>query len=135
MQDTLTRTCARCGQPVDRVKDSYNVIGDQIVHKSCPTSAAVKSLPAVTHAKPGQQFIRVADAARMLSVSERTIERHIQAGTLPAKRLPSSVSGKGRPTILIDQADVLALLEDYLPSKGEEVSEEASSPEAFTKEE
>ncbi len=58
------------------------------------------------------QFIRMEDAAKMLSVSVDTIRRRIRSGELPAKRLRGAADG-GRQTILIDQADVLALLEPY----------------------
>ena len=110
--DPALRLCARCGQPVNRLKDSYKTVGDQIVHGSCPASPEMKAIPAVRVPPGGVQFIRMEDAARMLSVSVKTIQRRIRSGELPAKRLRGAGESK-RQTILIDQADVLALLEDY----------------------
>ena len=124
MQDVITRTCAKCGQPVDRTKDSFKSLpGGEVSHASCPTSPELKALPAVQLAPPGVQFVRIEEAARMLTVSVDTIRRRIRTGELPAKRLRGAADG-GRQTILIDQADVLALLEPYLPSNDEGATHE-----------
>lgn len=132
-EDIATRTCSRCGQPVNRLTDSYKTIGGQTVHTSCsvrsaasastPTSPELKAVPVLQTFIPSLQFIRVEDAARMLSVSTKTILRRIRTGELPAQRLRGAAEG-GRQTILLNQADVLALLEPYVPSKGEEAGAE-----------
>ena len=62
------------------------------------TSAAMNSI-----------FLTVDQAAQLLHVSKQTIRRRIRDGELPAKRL------RGGQTVLIDQKDVLALLEDIVP--------------------
>ena len=121
-EDKLVRACARCGQSVNRLKDSFKSMPDgSVIHASCPTSEAMKSVPAIRSTPstplrssegPDRQFIRMEDAAKMLSVSVDTVRRRIRSGELPAKRLRGASDG-GRQTILIDQADVLALLEPY----------------------
>ena len=62
------------------------------------TSAAMNSI-----------FLTVDQAAQLLHVSKQTIRQRIRDGELPAKRL------RGGQTVLIDQKDVLALLEDIVP--------------------
>lgn len=126
-----TRLCAKCGLPVDRLKDSYKVIGDQLVHGSCPQSPEMKAVPVVQATPPGIQFIRVEDAARMLSVSVKTIQRRIRTGELPAQRLKGTADGGGR-TILVDQADVLALLEPY-PTQDQPSQERPSADQSGVK--
>lgn len=58
------------------------------------------------------QYLTIGQVAQMLSVSGKTIQRRIRSGELRAVRLRGASDG-GRQTILIDQADVLALLEPY----------------------
>ncbi len=112
-EDKSTRLCARCGQPVNRLKDSFKSLpSGEVIHASCPASEQIRAVPAVASRDVGAQFIRMEDAAKMLSVSVDTIRRRIRSGELPAKRLRGAADG-GRQTILIDQADVLALLEPY----------------------
>ena len=133
MEDTPTKNCARCGQPVNRAKDSWNQVGDQITHAVCPTSEAMKALPQVeaggrtpqveagsrtpqVEAVPAGNladigvrslvFLTIEETAKLLRVSASTIRRYIRNGSLPAKRL------KGGQTVLIDERDVLGLLED-----------------------
>ena len=108
------RICGKCGQPVDLQRESWSGTGGSVEHKSCPTSAVIRELPAASaySGATRPQFITVAQAAGMLSVSTETIMRRIRTGSLPAKHLRGAAGG-GRGTILVDQADVLALLEDY----------------------
>ena len=128
------RICGKCGQPIDLQRESWSGTASGAEHKSCPTSlrqdaaslrqdaasasAVIRELPgasAYSSASGGAgrpQYITISQAAGMLSVSAKTIQRRIQAGELPAKHLRGS-SGGGRGTILINQEDVLALLEDY----------------------
>lgn len=114
MEDTPTKNCARCGQPVNRAKDSWRQEGDRIVHAFCPTSPELRDLPAATPIQEADplQFITMAAAAKMLSVSVITIRRRIRAGDLRAYRLRGASEG-GRQTILINRADILGLLEPY----------------------
>ena len=114
MEETSTKNCARCGQPVNRTKDSWKQEGDQIVHAVCPTSPELRDLPAATPIQEADplQFITMAAAAKMLSVSVITIRRRIRAGDLRAYRLRGASEG-GRQTILINRADILGLLEPY----------------------
>ena len=51
-------------------------------------------------------YLTVDEAAALLRANPATIRNRIRRGELPAKRL------KGGKTILLDQRDVLALLED-----------------------
>jgi len=118
MEDTPTKNCARCGQPVNRAKDSWNQVGGQVVHAVCPTSEAMKALPVVDAASVTPTgnladigvrslvFLTIEETAKLLRVSASTIRRYIRNGSLPAKRL------KGGQTVLIDERDVLGLLED-----------------------
>jgi hypothetical protein len=111
----LKRICGKCGQAIDLQRESWSGTASGVEHKSCPASAVIQELPGASAYGGGAgrpQFVTVAQAAGMLSVSAKTITRRIQAGELPAKHLRGA-SGGGRGTILIDQADVLALLEDY----------------------
>ena len=114
MEDTPTKNCARCGQPVNRAKDSWRQEGDRIVHAACPTSPELRDLPAATAALDADQpqFITMAAAAKMVSVSVDTIRRRIPTGDLRAYRLRGASEG-GRQTILINRADILGLLEPY----------------------
>ena len=54
-------------------------------------------------------FLTMDEAAALLRVSKATIRRRIRDGELPAKRL------RGGQTVLIEQSDVLALLDDITP--------------------
>ena len=54
-------------------------------------------------------FLTMDEAAALLRVSKATIRRRIRDGELPAKRL------RGGQTVLIEQSDVLALLDDIMP--------------------
>ena len=130
MSNEPKRVCEKCGQPIDLQRESWNGTASSVKHKSCPPSLRQDAAPATRRAAsasavirelPGAsaysgagrpQYITIAQAAGMLSVSAKTITRRIQAGELPAKHLRGA-SGGGRGTILVDQADVLALLEDY----------------------
>lgn len=109
MEDITKRICGRCGQPVDRIKDSYKQVGDQVIHAVCPTSTALNALPTVP-APAGVDdlpvFLTQEEAAKLLRVSTRTIRRKVVSGELPAKRL------RGGLTVLIEKKDVLGLLED-----------------------
>ena len=110
MEDTTKKICGRCGQVIDRLKDSWKQVGDQVIHAVCPTGEALRTLPRLTAAQaapsPRRRFLTIEEAAELLRVSDRTIRRRIQSGDLPAKRL------KGGQTVLIEEADVLGLLED-----------------------
>ena len=57
----------------------------------------------------GPIFLTMDEAAALLRVSKATIRRRIRDGELPAKRL------RGGQTVLIEQSDVLALLDDITP--------------------
>ena len=61
-------------------------------------------------------------AAQILHVSKQTIRRRIRDGELPAKRL------QGGQTVLIDQKDVLALLEDIIPGTESNLSPIGEGP-------
>ena len=113
--------CHKCGQAVNRIKDSFRQVGGSVEHVSCPVSAEIKNLPAqgvrdtareAAGRQQFQQFLTIGQVAKMLSVSDQTIVRRIRSGALPARRLAGGSLG-GREVILIDQADVLALLEPY----------------------
>ena len=115
---TPPRTCKRCGQPINTETESWEMkhsddgqYATGIQHVTCPTSPALQSLPPVpapsTAAHP--VFLTMDQAAQLLHVSKQTIRRRIRDGELPAKRL------RGGQTVLIDQKDVLALLEDIVP--------------------
>ena len=120
------RTCKRCGQPIDTQTESWEMKRSEdgqyatgIQHVTCPTSPTLDSLPAsaivpitpyqVPGTAPHPVFVTMEQAAQMLHISKQTIRRRIRDGELPAKRL------KGGQTVLIDQKDVLALLEDIVP--------------------
>ena len=81
-------------------------------HASCPASPAAKAVPVVAAAEAAArpQFLTMEQAAKMLAVSVGTIRRRIRTGALPARRLKGSAGG-GLGTVLVEQADVLALLE------------------------
>ena len=116
---TPPRTCKRCGQPIHTQTESWEMKHSEdgqyatgIQHVTCPTSPALESLPApaqVPGAAPHPVFVTMEQAAQIVHVSKQTIRRRIREGELPAKRL------KGGQTVLIDQKDVLALLEDIVP--------------------
>ena len=121
------RTCKRCGQPINTQTDSWEMkhsddgkyaVGLQ--HVTCPPSPELQSLPASPF--PNREgsplaagvgsapiFLTMDEAAALLRVSKATIRRRIRDGELPAKRL------RGGQTVLIEQSDVLALLDDITP--------------------
>ena len=72
------------------------------------TSPEATKARAAERTQPSEriQFLTMEEAGELLRVSAQTIRRRIRSGELPAKRL------KGGQTVLIDQADVMALLED-----------------------
>ena len=114
MENCNIKICARCGQPVHREKESWKQVGSDVEHTTCPTSEALQSLPRLGAGAAGSapapaagpHFLTMDEAAEMLRVSVQTIRRRIRAGDLPARRL------KGGQTVLIEQSDLLALLED-----------------------
>ncbi len=124
------RTCKRCGQPINTQTDSWEMkhtddgkyaVGIQ--HVTCPPSPELQALPpspslpfppregALLAAGVGSAptFLTMDEAAALLRVSKATIRRRIRDGELPAKRL------RGGQTVLIEQSDVLALLDDITP--------------------
>ena len=122
------RTCKRCGQPINTQTDSWEMkhsddgkyaVGLQ--HVTCPPSPELQSLPAspplpfpnregsALAPGVGPTFLTMDEAAALLRVSKATIRRRIRDGELPAKRL------RGGQTVLIEQSDVLALLDDITP--------------------
>ena len=120
------RTCQRCGQSINTQTESWEMKQSEdgkyatgIQHVTCPPSPELQSLspanPALQNwgggARGGQSpiFLTMEEAASLLRVSKATIRRRIRDGELPAKRL------RGGQTVLIDQKDVLALLEDITP--------------------
>ena len=112
------RTCKRCGQPINTQTESWEMkhsddgqYATGIQHVICPTSPELQNLPPVpaTSAATNPVFLTMDQAAQLLHVSKQTIRRRIRDGELPAKRL------RGGQTVLIDQKDVLALLEDIIP--------------------
>lgn len=118
IKKTPPRTCKRCGQPINTETESWEMkhsddgqYATGIQHVTCPTSPALQSLPPVpaTSTAAHPVFLTMDQAAQLLHVSKQTIRRRIRDGELPAKRL------KGGQTVLIDQKDVLALLEDIVP--------------------
>lgn len=115
---TPPRTCKRCGQPIHTQTESWETkhsddgqYATGIQHVTCPTSQTLQSLPPVTAPSAAAHpiFLTMDQAAQLLHVSKQTIRRRIRDGELPAKRL------RGGQTVLIDQKDVLALLEDIVP--------------------
>ena len=116
---TPPRTCKRCGQTINTQTESWEIKHSEdgqyatgIQHVTCPVSPVLESLPApvqVPGTAPHPVFVTMEQAAQILHVSKQTIRRRIREGELPAKRL------KGGQTVLIDQKDVLALLEDIIP--------------------
>ena len=96
-----------------------------IQHVTCPPSLEIRDLPAASPApvSPAPQevsagasspaavpvLVTMDEAAKLIRVSKGTIRNRIRSGELPAKRL------RGGQTVLIDQRDVLALLEDIPP--------------------
>lgn len=124
------RTCGRCGQSINTLTDSWEMKTSEdkqyatgIQHVTCPPSPAMQELPPASvpflptegsALAPGSGssipvFLTIEDAAKLLHVSKGTIRNRIRSGALPAKRL------RGGQTVLIDQRDVLALLEDIPP--------------------
>ena len=128
------RTCKRCGQPINTQTDSWEMkTGDDgkyavgIQHVTCPpspeTSGPMPQPPRMYPSLTGRGrrsragggghrlpvFLTMDEAAALLRVSKATIRRRIRDGELPAKRL------RGGQTVLIEQAHVLALLEDITP--------------------
>ena len=118
------RTCQRCGQSIHTQTDSWEMkqsadgkyaVGIQ--HVTCPASPVLQEMPQIppsviasADSRPLRPvFVTMDEAAAMLRVSKRTIRRRIIDGDLPAKRL------RGGQTVLIEQQDVLALLEDITP--------------------
>ena len=63
-------------------------------------------------------YISLKEAAKILSVSEKTIRRHIARGELPAYTLGKRVTGSGR-TIRVRLEDVEALLH-RIPTAGDD---------------
>ena len=84
---------------------------------TCPASPSLQALPSSTPAPQNwgggasahPVFVTMDQAAQLIHVSKQTIRRRIRDGELPAKRL------RGGQTVLIDQKDVLALLDDIVP--------------------
>ena len=118
------RTCQRCGQPINTQTDSWEMKQSEdekyatgIQHVTCPASPEMQNLPPAPSIIPpellevGQAlvFLTMDEAAALIHVSKQTIRRYIRKGELPAKRL------RGGQTVLIEQAHVLALLEDITP--------------------
>ena len=123
---TPPRTCRRCGQSINTQTESWEIkhsddgqYATGIQHVTCPTSPELQSLPPTSPTPAPQNwgggvsanpvFLTMDQAAQLLHVSKQTIRRRIRDGELPAKRL------RGGQTVLIDQKDVLALLEDIIP--------------------
>ncbi len=118
IKTTAPRTCKRCGQPINTQTESWEMkhsddgqYATGIQHVTCPVSPALESLPPAPASTPNAStvFLTMDQAAELIHVSKQTIRRRIRSGELPAKRL------KGGQTVLIDQRDVLALLEDIVP--------------------
>ncbi len=128
IKKSTARTCKRCGQAINTQTDSWEMkhtddgkyaVGIQ--HVTCPASPELQSLPPSLSASPlppagegrgmgaGPIFLTMDEAAALLRVSKATIRRRIRDGELPAKRL------RGGQTVLIEQSDVLALLDDITP--------------------
>ena len=131
------RTCKRCGQPINTQTDSWEMKHSDdgkyalgLQHVTCPPSPELQALPpsspfpGATAPDPregsplaagvgspggGPVFLTMDEAAALLRVSKATIRRRIRDGELPAKRL------RGGQTVLIEQSDVLALLDDITP--------------------
>jgi len=128
------RTCKRCGQPINTQTDSWEMKHSDdgqyavgIQHVTCPPSPEIQELPPIApsgspsgavapelgrggHTVPvAPVFLTMDESAALLRVSKATIRRRIRDGELPAKRL------RGGQTVLIEQAHVLALLEDIAP--------------------
>ena len=132
------RTCKRCGQPINTQTDSWEMKHSEdgqyavgLQHVTCPPSPELQALPASLDspaspfpvregsalvpglgsegAGPAPVFLTMDEAAALLRVSKATIRRRIRDGELPAKRL------RGGQTVLIEQSDVLALLDDITP--------------------
>ena len=113
---TPPRTCKRCGQTINTQTESWEIkhsddgqYATGIQHVTCPTSPELQNLPPATSTAANPVFLTMDQAAQLLHVSKQTIRRRIRDGELPAKRL------RGGQTVLIDQKDVLALLEDIVP--------------------
>ena len=130
------RTCKRCGQPINTQTDSWEMKHSDdgkyalgLQHVTCPPSPELQALPpspsspslpfppregsplaaGVGSPGGGPVFLTMDEAAALLRVSKATIRRRIRDGELPAKRL------RGGQTVLIEQSDVLALLDDITP--------------------
>jgi excisionase family DNA binding protein len=124
IKTSAPRTCKRCGQPIHTQTESWEMkhsddgkYATGIQHVTCPVSPALQELPSSTPAPPllgaggchTPVFLTMDQAADLIHVSKQTIRRRIRSGDLPAKRI------RGGQTVLVDQADVLALLEDITP--------------------
>jgi len=62
----------------------------------------------------GNELLTIAEAARLLKLSRKTIERKIRAGTIPAYRLP------GGRRVFIRRSDLLSALERVEPMEKNE---------------
>jgi excisionase family DNA binding protein len=125
IKKTAPRTCKRCGQPINTQTESWEMkhsddgqYATGIQHVTCPVSPELENLPSAFSPTPPllggggpayPVFLTMDQAAELIHVSKQTIRRRIRSGELPAKRL------RGGQTVLIDQKDVLALLEDIVP--------------------
>lgn len=124
IKKSTARTCKRCGQAINTQTDSWEMkhtddgkyaVGIQ--HVTCPASPELQALPQTPPSGPPELgrggltpiFLTMDEAAALLRVSKATIRRRIRDGELPAKRL------RGGQTVLIEQSDVLALLDDITP--------------------
>ena len=128
IKKSTARTCKRCGQAINTQTDSWEMkhtddgkyaVGIQ--HVTCPASPELQALSApLSSPLPNREgsalapgvgpiFLTMDEAAALLRVSKATIRRRIRDGELPAKRL------RGGQTVLIEQSDVLALLDDIMP--------------------
>ena len=113
------RTCARCGQSINTQTESWEMKQSEdgkyasgIQHVTCPPAPKSEIyLPWNHRPRAGNApiFLTMDEAAKLIHVSKGTIRNRIRSGELPAKRL------RGGQTVLIDQRDVLALLEDITP--------------------
>ena len=109
------RLCGRCGRPIIPHKESWKLRNSQMQHVTCPTGPALRSLPLLAEPSPHAAtdtlpvYLTMDEAARLIRVCKGTIRNRIKSGKLPAKRL------RDGQTVLVDQRDVLALLEDIRP--------------------
>ncbi len=107
---TLTRNdCPRCGLPVaGNSYEMHNEDGRAVYrHTTCPTSAALASLPALAAPIASDlPYLTITEAAHLLRVSPSTIRARIRRRLLPAWRL------RGGQTVLVRRRDVEGLLDD-----------------------